>query len=69
MIITGIVGITGGIRDSDGRLGIRSGVLLLSLTGWHEFARAFAHNGQPVYFTGMLALIFMLGCAWMGRKR
>ena len=67
-IITGIVGIAlAAFVIQTGGWVFAAAVLLLSLTGWHEFARAFAHNGQPAsYFTGMLALIFMLGCAWMG---
>lgn len=67
-IITGIVGIAlAAFVIQTGGWVFAAVVLLLSLIGWHEFARAFAHNGQPAsYFTGMIALIFMLGCAWMG---
>lgn len=67
-IITGVVGIVlAAFVIETGGWVFAAAVLLLSLVGWHEYARAFAHNGQPTsYFTGLLALAFMLGCAWQG---
>lgn len=67
-IITGIVGIAlaAFVIQSGGWI-FAAVIMLLSLVGWHEFARAFAHNGQPTsYFTGMLALLLFGGCAWIG---
>jgi phosphatidate cytidylyltransferase len=42
-------------------------VFLLALIGWHEFSRAFANRGEKLaYITGMIAIVFLLGCAWLG---
>lgn len=44
-------------------------VLLLAGLAWHEFCNAFIHkNLSLAYFSGMLALFFLLGCAWMGNS-
>lgn len=44
-------------------------VLLLAALAWHEFCNAFSHkNLSLAYFSGMLGLFFLLGCAWMGNS-
>ena len=42
-------------------------VFLLALIGWHEFSRAFANKTENLaYLSGMCAIVFILGCAWLG---
>ena len=44
-------------------------VLLLAALAWHEFCNAFSHKDLSLaYFSGMLGLFFLLGCAWMGNS-
>lgn len=67
-IITGIIGIAlaAFIIQTGGML-FNGTVLVLSIIGWHEFARAFAHKGQNLaYLTGILALLLLWGCAVFG---
>ncbi len=67
-IITGVVGIVlAAFIIQTGGWVFGAAVLLLSLIGWHEYARAFSHKGLPLsYFSGMAALFFFWGCAWKG---
>ena len=67
-IITGVIGIAiaAFIIQTGGML-FNGAVLLLSILGWHEFSRAFAHKSQhTAYITGMLALVLLWGCAVFG---
>lgn len=67
-IITGVVGIIlAAVVIQTGGWVFSAAVLLLSLIGWHEYARAFSHKGKALaYFSGMTALFFFWGCAWKG---
>ena len=43
-------------------------VLLLMLTGWHEYAQAFRHKEiSPAYWSGMAAVACFWGAAYLGR--
>lgn len=67
-IITGVIGMTAAafIIQTGGML-FNAVVLLLSIIGWHEFSRAFAHKDQHLaYLSGMLALTLLWCCAVFG---
>ena len=41
--------------------------LVLSLVGWYEFSAAFSRRGtRTTFFTGILGLALLWGCAWLG---
>ena len=67
-IITGVIGIVlAAVIIQTGGMLFNGTVLVLSIIGWHEFARAFAHKGQNLaYMTGILALLLLWGCAVFG---
>jgi phosphatidate cytidylyltransferase len=67
-IITGVVGIAlAAVVIQTGGYVFAGAVILLSLIGWHEYARAFMHHGDPIaYFAGMIILLLLGGCAWLG---
>lgn len=67
-IITGIVGIALAVYViTFGEWLFSAVVLLLAMIAWHEFFKAFRNvNMDLAYFMGMLALLFMIGCAWLG---
>lgn len=67
-IISGIIGIAlAGYVIMRGGEVFSGAVLLLSIIGWFEFARAFARRGtSTAFFTGVLFLPLVLGCAWLG---
>ncbi len=61
-IISGIIGIAiaAFIIQTGGAI-FGAAVLLLMLTGWHEYAQAFRHKGiLPAYWSGMAAMV----CFW-----
>jgi phosphatidate cytidylyltransferase len=67
-IVTGIIGMAiAAYVIQYGEWLFSAVILLLSLIGWHEFSRAFAKKGlRLAYFPGMLALLFLWGCVWLG---
>lgn len=67
-IITGIVGIALAVYVINfGEWLFSAVVLLLAMIAWHEFFKAFRNvNMDLAYLLGMLALFFMVGCAWLG---
>ncbi len=68
-IVSGIVGITvAAFVIQTGGAVFCAAVLLLMLTGWHEYAQAFRHKEiPPAYWSGMAAVICFWGAAYLGR--
>ena len=67
-IITGVVGITlaAFVIQTGGAL-FAGFALVLSVLAWFEYARAFHRKGSNLTFlTGILGLILLWGCAWLG---
>ena len=67
-ILTGIIGIAlaAFVIQTGGWL-FAAFALVLSLIGWHEYSRAFAHKGiHTTYFLGILGLVLLWGCSWLG---
>ena len=67
-VITGIVGIAlAAFVIQTGGWVFSAFALILSLAGWYEFAAAFSRNGMVTsFFTGILGLVLLWGCAWLG---
>lgn len=69
-VITGIFGIAlaAFVIQSGGWI-FSAFALLLSLLGWYEFAAAFSRKGiTTTFFTGLLGLVLLWGCAWLGNS-
>ena len=69
-VITGIFGIAlaAFVIQSGGWI-FSAFALLLSLLGWYEFAAAFSRKGiTTAFFTGLLGLVLLWGCAWLGNS-
>ncbi len=67
-IITGVVGIAlaAFIIQTGGRV-FGAAVLALMVIGWHEYAQAFRHYGQPLAYCSGAFFVALLGaCAWLG---
>ena len=67
-IITGVVGIAlaAFVIQTGGAL-FAGFALVLSVLAWFEYARAFHRKGSNLTFlTGILGLILLWGCAWLG---
>ena len=67
-IITGVVGIAlaAFVIQTGGAL-FAGFALVLSVLAWFEYARAFHRKGNNLTFlTGILGLILLWGCAWLG---
>ncbi len=67
-IITGIVGIAlAAFVIQQGGWVFSAFALVLSIVGWYEFSAAFARKGiATTFFTGILGLVLLWGCAWLG---
>ena len=67
-IISGIIGIIiAAIIIQLGGLPFAAFAILLSLIGWHEYAKMMKAKGlDTTYILGALTLILMLCCAWLG---
>ena len=68
-IVSGIVGITiAAFVIQTGGAVFCAAVLLLMLTGWHEYAKAFRHKEiSPAYWSGMAAMTCFWGAVYLGR--
>ena len=68
-IVSGIIGIAvAAFVIQTGGAVFCAAVLLLALTGWHEYAQAFRHkNISPAYWSGMAAAVCFLGAAYLRR--
>lgn len=69
-VITGIIGIVVTILAvTTGGYWFGGGILLLALTGWHEYYRAFKNiNVKLWYGGGVITVAFIIGCAWFGNS-
>lgn len=67
-IITGIIGIILTVYIVHfGNWLFGGAVLILALTAWHEFCKAFRHMDTKLWYgVGLLAIAFLVGCAWIG---
>ena len=64
-ILSGIVGIAiaAAVIQTGGAVFCAAAIVLMMI-GWHEYAKAFAHMGQPLaYVSGMAAMLLMGGAA------
>lgn len=64
-ILSGIVGIAiaAAVIQTGGAV-FCAAVIALMMIGWHEYAKAFSHAGQPVaYVSGMAAMLLLGGAA------
>ena len=67
-IISGIIGIIiAAIVIQLGGMPFAIFAMLLSLIGWHEYVMMMKNKGiDPTYISGVLSLLLMLCCAWLG---
>ena len=67
-IISGIIGIIiAAIIIQLGGLPFAAFAIILTLIGWHEYAKMMKAKGlETTYILGFLTLILMLCCAWLG---
>ena len=67
-IISGIIGIIiAAIVIQLGGMPFAIFAMLLSLIGWHEYVMMMKNKGiDPTYISGVLTLLLMLCCAWLG---
>lgn len=68
-IVSGIIGIAvAAFVIQTGGAVFCAAVLLLALTGWHEYAQAFRHkNISPAYWSGMAAAVCFFCAAYLRR--
>lgn len=69
-IITGLVGMIIAVYVINfGDWVFSAAIVILALTAWHEYYRAFSYMGmQLTYFGGMTAVFFTIACAWQGNS-
>ena len=67
-IISGIVGIMiAAVVIQLGGIAFAAFAMLLTLIGWHEYSNAMSKKGLvTTYILGLLTLMLMLCCAWLG---
>lgn len=70
-IITGIIGIIATIYVVNyGGAVFGLSVILFAMIGWHEFFKAFKNIGIKLWYSfGMLTIVFLLSCAWIGNSQ